>query len=374
MNILMAGSPSKGVGHWRVRMASKVLEANGHTVMQVNHPVDVGPQQYLTECAEILVKWQPDIVWSGILNRTTISLFRKCREFGVIGRVLDIDDLVHDVPPANLAHRALESKSLGHKKMFNAIMSVTDAVSCTTPFLRDYYHKWRGQSAFVCPNVVDADEIGPSILGPSPDTRLRVGIIYNVNRHMDYVAMMPILRQMVDDGIIHLTCFGSFPEHFWGCSPKDVRWVKHCEPGHFWTALSMATPDVIINRLEPNDFNKAKSNIKWLEATMVGAAFVTTEWGEMAHTPGAWKLVPEALPQGWREVLTALAAEKKDGKLTERVEASREAVMARWATTSTPVIAAYQEVLDYVESNHRDGVTVGGDSNNDIPGDEGERS
>ena len=287
--------------------------------------------------------------------------------------MFDLDDLVDDVPAHNPAAKVIESKSAGVTKVLNAILNVTDAMTVTTEFLRKTYDGRIGVNAFVAPNVVDLDHITPAPR-PSADPRLRVGMVYNTNRHGDYVKLIPLLRQMVDDGDIHLTMFGQFIEHFWKCSPKDVRWIKHVKPTDYWAFLANAQLDVVINRMEPHDFNLAKSNIKWLEASMVGAATVTTEWGEMVNTPGAWHLDPAVLPQGWREALLALAQLKKDGKLAERVAISRQAVEDDWSTTSTRVLNAYQKVLDHVEHCHRERNNLGGTSVDDVPADAGERS
>ena len=369
----MAGSPNEGIGLWRMKMGGEVLRNLGHEVEFLPPMLDVGPQAYLSEAARVITEWEPDIIWTGIINRTTVSMFRRARELGVKGRVFDCDDLYHDVPETNRAARSIESKGAGFEKLFDTILDVTDVMTVTTPFLQDYYNERRGQPTMVCPNVVRLDHIG-MFPPPSKDTRLRVGMVYNVNRHADYVDMMDSLRELSDEGLIHMTFFGQFPEHFWKVSPKDVRWIKHVKPHVYWQYLSEARLDVVVNRLAAIDFNIAKSNIKWLEATMVGAATVTTDWGEMSDTPGAFKLSPEDPAEGWATTLRYLATLKESGKLSGYVEVSREAVEAKWTTTSTPVLDAFQKVIDHVEHLDSTRNADGGDLGDNVPADAGERS
>jgi len=355
-------------------MAGVVLNNLGHETMFLPAMADIGPQAYLSQAAHAITEWSPDIIWTGIINRTTVSMFRRAHELGVKGRVFDCDDLYHDVPATNKAAKSLESKGAGFGKLFDTILDVTDVMTVTTPFLQEFYHERRGQPAMVCPNVVDASYIKPAETAVSPDTRLRVGMIYNVNRHPDYVSIMPVLRELIDEGLIHLTFFGQFAEHMWKCSPKDVRWIKHVKPHVYWDYLAQAKCDVVLNRMEPHDFNLAKSNIKWLEATMVGATFVTTKWGEMSNTPGAVQLDPEDPPERWATVLRSLAQLKESGKLSERVELSQAAIDAEWTTTSMPVLGAFQKVIDHVELLDSSRDDVGGDLADDVPADAGEHS
>lgn len=377
MKIFMAGAPNDGVGAWRMHNAAEVMRQGNHEIVTMPLMKEMGPEQIVGHYGKVLTEFEPDVVWCGKVDRTTVSLFRRCKEFGVRARVFDVDDLIHDLPDDNPAAKAVHSQQMGYKKVWDAILGVSDAITCTTDFLVDYYGDWKdglGPKAFKCPNVMEPGLIAPDKYPKVEDKRLRVGFIYNTNRHGDFLPLITMLRELIDAGTIHLTLLGSFPEEFWGVSPKSVRWVRHAPPKRFWNSLAWAGLDVVLSRLKPHNFNKAKSNIKWIEASLAGAVTMTTQWGEMTDLAGAVALAHDAPPEDWGTALEALAADKTNGTLGERVKVAQAAVEADWMTTSPSAIALWQKVLDHVESNHWDRDDDSGGRPDIVPHDEGASS
>lgn len=370
MKILMCGSPNEGVGLWRMTQARKVLENLGHEVelYEVSRESYEGPQKYLEDIAELIGYFAPDTLWCGRIDRTTVALFRKCREMGVKWRVFDTDDLFHDIPETNPAHKAMKSKVGGAKKLFDAVAGSCDAMTVTTPFLQQYYDNWRGAPTFLCPNAIDPSTCKP--LYVSPDNRLRVGMVYNTNRHGDYLPYLPMLKDLVEAGTIHLTLFSGFPEDFYGLDPSAVRWVRHTPPEMYWTHLGSAGLDVVFNPMAPHDFNLAKSNIKWQEATAIGAVCLTTKWGEM-DVPGVdWALPADAPVEAYARALTDLATAKDEGTLSGEVEKAHEALVEGWTVDSERVQSLYAKVIEHVEHCDWSGGVDGSDVDNDLSGDE----
>lgn len=357
MKILMCGSPNRGVALWRMQQVRKVFEQLGHTVevIEAGREDYEGPQRYLEQVAEIIGYFEPDCLWTGRLDRTTIALFRQAEALGIKHKVLDMDDLLHEIPEHSVAKKAVESKVSGNLKMLDTLFSLADAITVTTPFLADYYDNWKGSGVptFVCPNVIDTEVCKKRYV--SPDMRLRVMMVYNLNRHGDYMGVLPAIKQAVDEGWAHLTLFGGFPKDFYGLDPADVRWVSPCPPDVYWGYLGSTGTDVIVNPMEPNNFNLAKSNIKWQEATAIGALCLTTKWGEMDVDGVEWTIEPDAAQEHWYAKLEELSKLKAEGTLSGEVERAREALDAGWTVTSPRAHELYAKVLDYVEHCDRTG-------------------
>jgi len=59
------------------------------------------------------------------------------------------------------------------------------------------------------------------------------------------------------------------------------RWIPVDKYGK---VLNYYSPDIIVSPMLHNDFNLAKSNLKWLESGAVGACFMGERWGEYQRT------------------------------------------------------------------------------------------
>ena len=80
--------------------------------------------------------------------------------------------------------------------------------------------------------------------------------------------------------------------------------------------LRWINPDIILSPMEKNDFNLAKSNLKWLESGAVGACFVGERWGEYERTveDGVTGVLASGREE-WAEKLLWLASSPQDRRI-----------------------------------------------------------
>lgn len=87
------------------------------------------------------------------------------------------------------------------------------------------------------------------------------------------------LRGLVEDKVIDLHAFGEVP----GPLPKGTVLHGYVSTSMWLPVLSRMAPDIIIAPLASNPFNKAKSPLKALEASLVGAAFVGSVFNDSPY-------------------------------------------------------------------------------------------
>lgn len=87
------------------------------------------------------------------------------------------------------------------------------------------------------------------------------------------------LQGLVEDKVIDLHAFGEAP----GPLPKGTVLHGYVSTSMWLPVLSRMAPDIIIAPLASNPFNKAKSPLKALEASLVGAAFVGSVFNDSPY-------------------------------------------------------------------------------------------
>lgn len=341
MKVLMCGSPNVGIGAWRQTIPGNALRLLGHRVTNLQSSDEnfvENPELLIRSVAAVLERGDAEALWSGRYDPTTYALARKCDEWG-LPFIFDIDDFAHGIPDYNPAAAAARNALSFITRNFDRIIPHASAVSCATPFLRDFYNHFHGAfaPAFTCPNLLD-----PGVWMRDPTPRpgvLRVGLIYNANRHGDMRPLLPLLRDLMLARKIRILQMGEFPmDPFWCTSPSHITWTRRTDIRQFWRNLQAVRPDVILSRLIPNDFNAAKSNIKALEAAAVSAVLIGSDFGELARSVPreAAILIPptcdEAEFKAWRDAIESLAADKLSGgvELKRISKAWRGEVAAHW--------------------------------------------
>jgi hypothetical protein len=307
------------------------MRAAGHEVWTMNpHENDAGTETWLKEVVAIGEREAVDVVWAGAYGTGTEALARFLDKINV-----------------NPGHEATKGPGSTVLRKVNRILPFARMVTASTPHLVDHY---MGEGVVVkhCPNFCDPtyfEKVQTPRLFERDDACLRVAFVYNHNRHGDYYPLLPMLRDLAKRGSIHLVTFGGFPEEFWGqIDPAHVGNISKRPMSEFHYMLHQVAPDVVLNRLEPSEFNLAKSNIKWIEATMAGAVTVASAWGEMMSIPDGGGLLIPAGPEVdiadelgfWGAQLDFLVKLKRETPeaLDAMVDISRQEVAEKWSTAS----------------------------------------
>lgn len=178
--------------------------------------------------------------------------------------IVDIDDNLWRLPPGHPA----EADYADNAAHMHKIYALADGVWCSTEPLLAFTDSLDGRGVVV-PNAVLSSDLPHR---PSP--------------YKGHVCWRGTAEQMQD--ICSAEAIADFEANrekyarwsFWGWHPAQMRGantknVGRVDPVQYMNALPELGINIMWKPLQQNQFNDAKSNIAWIEATMAGAVCVT---------------------------------------------------------------------------------------------------
>lgn len=187
---------------------------------------------------------------------------------------VDYDDDLFCVPYWNKAHGYFKDnrQNIG-QCIFNA-----DVVTVTTKIMAKRF-KDINKNTLVVPNALDErvynrfskEKKGNSNLVLWRGSETHEG---DLMRYRDEI--IEVMNSHPDWKIVFMGCEPMYITRY--LKPKTYQCFPQMEIMDYTELLCKLSPDVMIVPLEDNNFNRAKSEIAWLEGTMAGAACVTPSW------------------------------------------------------------------------------------------------
>ncbi len=184
--------------------------------------------------------------------------------------VTECDDWLFDVPSYNIASNPYRPGSEKEKIAFEQI-EISDAVIVSTSFIKEgLLNVFPGKEIHVVPNAIDFD-VWDNLKSdgkcePKKDGVVRIGFSGCGNHNGDLEIVKPVLLTLLDEypnlEIImsgHFECFKDIK------NPRFMvpgRWVNIHEFPYMVKGWDL---DIGIAPLRDNNFNRAKSNLRWLE-------------------------------------------------------------------------------------------------------------
>ena len=252
---------------------------------------------------------------SGKLQEADIVVFHRAeeQEYHALARmlkaegkkiVMDNDDtflLADNHPLANFNANGSSVDSLKRRTdNLDEFMAMCDLVTTTTPTLASEYRKINPNTV-ILPNCVDEDDWDVPFVNES--NKVRIGMVGSVSMEYDYLHLKPVLRELGKRDDVEIVLFGLgdanhrranprvtkvFREEyaFWDRIEKDHQpWVKNYQ---YQEALNEAKLDMMLIPRKDNYFNRCKSNVKWLEASMleipvIAQSFESGPYEEITH-------------------------------------------------------------------------------------------
>ena len=177
---------------------------------------------------------------------------------------------------AEILERQIDNKLAEVDARFKEFAGIADLVTVTTPFLAEEYKPYN-KNVVVLPNMVDPDDWDTP--KRNKGDKVRIGIVGSAAMNKDSQVLTPILRRLGRRDDIQLVLFGipsllekearKFYGHeiaFW--NTMNVEWVPACSVAEYMTKLNDLELDIMLIPREDNYFNRCKSNVKFLEASM----------------------------------------------------------------------------------------------------------
>lgn len=176
--------------------------------------------------------------------------------------------------------------------MTNKILAECDGAIASTPFLAEEFKKINPNVAVLknCIDPMDEFKCKENKTG-----KFRIGFIGSVTTNDDYIHIKDQIKQLDDRGDITIVVFGihykdgsslSFmkdDKNFWS-SLKNVEWQSYVPINEYMYTLSKLALDLIIIPREESYFNKCKSNLKFLEASLLSIPVVAQSFEDSPYT------------------------------------------------------------------------------------------
>lgn len=327
------------------RMINPIGEYGGDVIFKLgNDPVGVGSdktvsigqiKKNLKELGDmffnaydaVIVKYigkkedaQSILYWKSLAPRTKLYL--------------DVDDNVFEVPEGNSAktHWGEEEQSI-----LAFFAQQCDGITCSTQPLANYF-KGLNPNTFVLPNRIQPKQWKSKRKGK----QIKIGWTYSSTHSPDKQAIgnaLEIIKNKYSNVIIETTGselpgtdnvvgtpFLFYPD--WLC---DKNW------------------DIAIAPLIDNEFNRGKSNIKWLESTLAGSVFVGSDVypysNSIEHGVTGFLATCE---QDWVDILSTLIEDKKL-RLTVQKNAKKVILKEYNINKHNPIKTIETEVLSTIK-------------------------
>lgn len=194
--------------------------------------------------------------------------------------VMDNDDTYKGFDTSKLGK--LADKFGMVEKSIDIFGKQADLITCSTEFLRQEYLKLN-PNVVVLPNCVDPDD-WPEVdeIEKNEGEKIRIGFVGSVGLHTDIQAFIPVLDALKARTDVQLVVFAlpaDTPESrdvhnyykpeldFW--MSYGVEWQPFVSIENYIETLNNLKLDIILIPRSDDYFNRCKSNIKFLEASML---------------------------------------------------------------------------------------------------------
>lgn len=188
------------------------------------------------------------------------------RDFLNIKLLVDIDDNVLEVHPHSYAYKDTKPGTEAYQ-VFKYLFKEADGLICSTKPLAEYYKAYN-KNVYVVPNTIDP-EIWKVPIKKNETDKVKIGWVTGPCHEQDIPIVFPALKEILK----------KYPHveftHIGWKSPEFDR-LKGQQKMIFGTNGYKAFPkflaglgmDILIAPLLDDEFNKGKSNIKWMEGAM----------------------------------------------------------------------------------------------------------
>jgi len=383
--ILIILRQETAVGYYRQELPSRVLKSLGYTVDF--DPIPVFSQKPSTNdwllqrigqydivlvdrggsLAEII--GDPNTTPPTIGYRGIVDASHNCR------MICDFDDNFLDLPKWNES-RKLFMPGMAYHVAGLAHLQLSEMTTVSTPQLLTTFTK-RTHAIRCAPNHIDpADWAHPTNPARSNDPNLRIFYGGASGHYGDLAKCETALKHLLSSPPVpfRFIAFNAIPRALHDIrrqNPKAVvslPWVPFydTQPG-YRRAMAWGGFDIAIAPLADHPFNHCRSKIKFLEAAVMGQAFIASKIGPYADIPTDCAILADNTTSSWSEGLTALLTDASlRQSLTTR---AKEYALDNWhitqarpiwqeiieTTLSLPRIETFEDTLVELMDNHPEG-------------------
>lgn len=259
--------------------------------------------------------------------------------------IYEVDDLMFDIPPDNPHY----GEYMRHRQIILDTMARADAVTVSCPALAEAAAPLARQ-VHVLPNLVDAELFEAAV--PEAGEMVTLGLVGTPTHEPDFALLDEALDQVLAayPGRVRLVFMGLLPAR-WAGHPAVTYVPFEVDYRAYAGKLKGLGLDIALVPLADTAFNRAKSNIKWLEFSAAGIAGVYSDLPPYAAVrDGATGLKVANTTQAWRQAIAGLVEDP--ARRMALAQAAQLEVLADWTTAARAdeYLKVYRQVLGSRES------------------------
>ena len=304
MKILMLPSIYGGVSWWRFEIPAKMLKDSGIDIycptfkeLEKQCQSDSGFVNWLQETAP-----KYDLIhtgYTGVLEAAT-TLF-NIRDKYKIPIIVDIDDNLDHVPTYNSGWKSFRAGAVGNRIAKTQLQHADALTFSTIPLMESLSYIYPTAPKIVLENWIDVDSWDYSTqVGRNKETSIRLMITGGGGRYGDWQIFKEPLEWAMKkyDGkegrpLLRLFFLGGTPDWVspWLESKSNAydnrcTYLQPCDEVLLFNQMvRYVSPDIILSPTQKNEFNRSKSGLKFLEASLAGAAFICTDFDTYSNAP-----------------------------------------------------------------------------------------
>lgn len=270
-----------GCGHWRMIWPEQVLNAHQKAVVHGTTVMNLDPRYY-SMVKSVRIQRQ-----ATRQQLEFVKLLKDISKQNGMRIIYEIDDICfkEDIPDYNKFKPAFDNPEI--RESACAIMSLCDEITVTCDFMKDYYKAKTGNNnVTVIPNFMpkfwlgnhydstsimtnlDVNKKKPRILytgsGAHFDVENRTG-----NYNDDFYHVNDVIRKTVDK--FQWIFLGAFPLPLMDLVKNGkIEFHQWSKLYNYGECISNINANMMIAPLQSNNFNKAKSDLKYIEACAFG--------------------------------------------------------------------------------------------------------
>lgn len=220
------------------------------------------------------------IVWQSIHTPAALELFYAAKDaYPTKPMLVEIDDNMLSTPEYNPASEAYRPGSL-HTSLVIDQIKAADGMIVSTPHLKEVYSEYCDQ-IYVVPNCIDFQDWGND---RKKKPGIRIGWAGGASHDLDLEQIRGVVtRTLEKHKNVKFVFVHGVPQWL-----KDIEGVevvkKFARIDKYPKFIAQQGFDIGLAPLVDNNFNRGKSNLRWLEYSSMGIPTVASNVGHFAET------------------------------------------------------------------------------------------
>ena len=296
-----------GCGHWRMIWPEQVMNAHSKAVVHGTTVMNVDPRYYTqTKAVRIQRQATPQ-------QLEFVKFLRKLADANNFRLIYEIDDICfhEDIPDYNKYKTAFTDPKI--RQSAQEMMEICDEITVTCPFMRDYYaSKTNNKNVTVIPNFMPKFWLGGKsdinrTMESYEKNKRKPRILYaGSGAHFDVENRTKFRDDFehVNDAIRRTV--DKYQWVFLGAHPLPIRdliqngkiefhpWKRLYEYGQGLYDLNV---NMIVAPLQDSTFNRAKSDLKYIEACALGLPIACQDLCTYENAPIKFRTGDEMIDQ-----------------------------------------------------------------------------